>query len=374
MRERAECEMRDATRADRRARVAFCISHLILFPLLACSDGTASDHAPLTRWTVAPALRVDGNRLVDVASGRPVLLRGVNRPGTESACARGTGGADGPLDSAAVEAMRGWGITAVRVPLNESCWLGLSGIPAAYTGETYRAAIADWVALLRRRGMVVIVALDWSGTGTTVDVARRPMPARATAPAFWTQVASRFAGDRAVLFDVYGAPWPNGNRLDAEAWRCWRDGGTCGHVDYEAAGMQELVTAIRNTGATNVVLVAGVQFGSNFNEWLASRPFDPRGNLGAAWRIFDSFTCARTTCWDSWAAPVARTVPLVLTEFGAASGSTALPLALVDWTEANGASWLAAGWRASGAADDLVADWAGTPTSYGEPLRARLAR
>ena len=348
------------------------IAIALTLALLACSDGTASDAAPLTRWTLAPSLRVERNQLVDVASGRPVQLRGVDRPGTESACARGTGIADGPLDSASVEAMRAWGVNAVRVPLNESCWLGLAGIPATYAGETYRAAIADWVALLRQRGMVVIVALDWSGTGTTDDVARRPMPARATAPAFWTQVATRFAGDRAVLFDVYAAPWPNGNRLDAEAWRCWREGGTCGHVDYEAAGMQELVTAIRNAGATNVVLVAGVQYGSNFNEWLANRPFDPRGNLGAAWRIFDNFTCARTTCWDSWAAPVAAAVPLVLTEFGDASGSTTLPLALVDWTEAHRASWLAAGWRATGAAADLVSDWDGTPTTYGATLRARL--
>src|SRR2546422_3166294 len=51
-------------------------------------------------------------------------LRGVNRSGTEYACAQGWGMFDGPSDSASVQAIASWKANVVRVPLNETCWLG----------------------------------------------------------------------------------------------------------------------------------------------------------------------------------------------------------------------------------------------------------
>lgn len=364
--------MRTPAPRHRRTRLAFAT---LACATLGCADEpTRTDGSLLGEWAVAPELRVAGNRLVEAGSGRPVRLRGVSVPGTESACVRGTGVFEGPADSLTVEAMRAWRVNAVRVPLNASCWLALPGVPAAYAGAAYRESIAAWVALLERRGMVVILSLDWTGTATTADAAQRPMPERATAPTFWTQVAQRFGDDERVLLDLYAAPWPNGNRPDDEAWRCWRDGGTCGAVPYEAAGMQELVTAVRNTGATNVILVAGVQYGGGLTQWLARRPFDPRGNLAASWRIFDNFLCNRRSCWESWAGAVAREVPLVLAEFGDAGGQTALPMGLVDFMDERDGHWLAAGWRVSGAPSDLVQAWDGTPTVYGATFRARLAR
>jgi endoglucanase len=364
--------MRPTVSRRRRARLA---AACLAFATLACADEpTRTDGSLLSEWAVAPELRVAGNQLVEASSGRPVRLRGVSVPGTESACVRGTGVFAGPADSLAVEAMRAWKVNAVRVPLNASCWLGLPGVPPAYAGAAYRDAIAAWVALLERRGMVVILSLDWTGTATTVDAAQRPMPERATAPTFWMQVAQRFGADDRVLLDLYAAPWPNGNRPDDEAWRCWRDGGACGFVPYEAAGMQELVTAIRNTGATSVILVAGVQYGGGLTQWLARRPFDPRGNLAASWRIFDNYLCNRRSCWDSWAGAVAREVPLVLAEFGDIDGEPAFPAELIDFMDERGGHWLAAGWGVTGAPSDLVQAWDGTPTAYGATFRARLAQ
>ena len=70
-------------------------------------------------------LRVSGNELVR-ASGQQVVLRGVDRSGTEYECVQGHGIFDGPSDQASVSAMRSRGINAVRVPLNEACWNGES--------------------------------------------------------------------------------------------------------------------------------------------------------------------------------------------------------------------------------------------------------
>ena len=78
----------------------------------------------------APAPRVVGNALVD-ADGRPLRLLGVDRAGTEYACIQGWGIFDGPTDAAAIAAIRSWGANAVRVPLNEDCWLGRANVPAA---------------------------------------------------------------------------------------------------------------------------------------------------------------------------------------------------------------------------------------------------
>src|SRR3954464_7410670 len=91
-------------------------------------------------------LHVSRNHLVD--NGRVVRLLGVNRSGTEYMCRGGFGDVfDGPSDQASVSAMRTWRINAIRVPLNESCWLGVGRL-REWTGQ-YRAAIVRYVRLLR---------------------------------------------------------------------------------------------------------------------------------------------------------------------------------------------------------------------------------
>ena len=73
---------------------------------------------------------MSGNQLVD-RGGQDVPAAGVNRSGGEFACVQGKGIWDGPVDQASVDAMKAWNIHAVRVPLNEECWLGdhVTGAP-----------------------------------------------------------------------------------------------------------------------------------------------------------------------------------------------------------------------------------------------------
>ena len=75
----------------------------------------------------APLLKVQGNQLVDIRSTppEPIQLHGVDRSGTEYACIQGWGIFDGPSDTASVLAIASWNENAVRVPLNEDCWLVL---------------------------------------------------------------------------------------------------------------------------------------------------------------------------------------------------------------------------------------------------------
>ncbi len=74
-------------------------------------------------FAAAPlSISVSGNHLIN-GYGQTIRLLGVNRSGTEYACIQGWGLFDGPNDATSVAAMASWHINAVRVPLNEDCWL-----------------------------------------------------------------------------------------------------------------------------------------------------------------------------------------------------------------------------------------------------------
>src|SRR2546425_219866 len=286
--------------------------------LAACRNSPAARPEPPPP-TSAPSVRVQGNALVDSAGGR-VRLRGVNRSGTEYACAQGWGIFDGPSDSASVQAIASWKANVVRVPLNETCWLGINGVASAYAGDNYRRAIADYVALLNRTGLAVILDLHWSAAGTAKALGQAPMPNRDHTPDFWRQVAAAYKGNNSVIFDLFNEPFPDNNSDTPEAWRCWRDGGTCSGMSFQAAGMQELVDAVRSTGATNVILLGGVQYAATLSSWVASKPSDPLNNLAASWHVYNFSWCHTQPCWDSQAAPAAQQVPLVVGELGQDDG------------------------------------------------------
>src|SRR6266513_1802257 len=258
---------------------------VVVVGVTACHGSSAGVQVP-PGLAPAPAVHVQGNRLVD-SGGRPLRLRGVNRSGAEYACAQGWGIFDGPADSASVAAIASWKANVVRVPLNETCWLAINGVAPAYSGNNYRQAISDYVGRLNREGLVAILELHWSAAGTAIALGQAPMPNRDHTPEFWRQVAAAYGGNNAVLFDLFNEPYPDNNSNTAEAWRCWRDGGTCNGMSFQAAGIQELVDSVRSAGATNVIMVGGVQYAATLSSWRANKPTDPFNNRAASWHIYN---------------------------------------------------------------------------------------
>jgi endoglucanase len=77
-----------------------------------------------TAVSSAPTPVVQGNKLIDSRTGAVFVPHGANWPSFEYACSQGWGySQDGNTDAAAA-AMATWHIDAVRIPLNENCWLG----------------------------------------------------------------------------------------------------------------------------------------------------------------------------------------------------------------------------------------------------------
>jgi endoglucanase len=330
---------------------------------------------PVTAPASLPGLRVQGNRIVD-STAQAITLRGVNRSGTEYMCIYGWGTFDGPNDADSIAAIASWRANAVRVPLNEDCWLAINGVDPAYAGLAYQQAIKDYVALLNGAGLYAILELHWSAPGATPAKGQQPMPDLDHSPAFWSQVAATFKGNDAVIFDLFNEPYPGVMEDSDASWTCWRDGGTCSGITYQVAGMQSLVDAVRGTGATNVIALSGLHWSNLLSRWLAYEPVDPLNNLVAAWHVYEGHACNNVSCYDGDPAAVAARVPLLAMEIGAPCNAPFLA-SVMGWLDARQSGYLAWTWDTWGPACSafaLVVDYSGAPTPYGQTYKDHLAQ
>jgi endoglucanase len=346
---------------------------------------TVNEQAANSGGGPAAQLHVSGNKLLN-ASGQQVILRGVNRSGAEYSCVNGTGIFDGEMDQAAINAIKSWGSNVVRMPLNEACWNGESYVNSQFAGANYQNAIKSEVSLMNASGLDVILDLHWTdGTATAANcssiqaVCQKPMPDAAQAIPFWSSVATAFKGNDAVIFDLFNEPFASrsDNNNTAEGWQCWETGSPCTGINYQVAGMQQMVTAVRNAGANNVIMLGGEEFSNDLTDWLQFEPTDPDHNLVASWHSYNFNTCSNQSCWTSQVAPVIAQVPVIAGEIGEndCSGNYINPL--TTWLDSQNTSYLAWAWNADfqcSSGPGLITDYVpGTPTAFGAAYKAHLA-
>ncbi len=370
------------------------------------SSTASSTAAPLPALgSLGAGVRVSGNHLVD-ASGAAVSLAGVNVSGTEFACDQGGGPTnrgwsiygDQPLDRLATfQAISGWRMRVVRVPLNEDCWLGINGVNPAYAGLNYQSAIRTEVSLINRAGMIAILDLHWNSPGAYAAVAQQPMPDADHSVDFWRSVAGAYRTDPAVIYDVYNEPYLYGAQFSVPAqdpWRCWLNGCSlnqfvsAGQVGpggvttgyqtkytWQTAGMQTLITAIRQAGAAQPILVNGLDWSNDDSGWLAHRPNDPLAQIIVGAHIYPGESCQRSSCWDSVFTAIDRLYPVLVGETGDHSNSAAsfLPT-LLPYADSHRWSYLAWTWNPwADGSNVVIKDWSGTPTAgEGSFLRQHL--
>lgn len=371
------------------ARRFVTISSSLVFLLsltLAFSTNTAFaasfvSKTSLIHYTVAASsLHVSRNQLLD-SHNTPVRLLGIDRSGTEYTCIQGWGIFDGPNDQKSINAMLTWHINAVRVPLNEDCWLNINMGSSPYGGTVYQKAIASYVTLLISNGITPILDLHWSAPGTQQATGQEPMPDRSHSKAFWSSVATKFNGNNAVIFDLFNEPYPNNNSDNTTAWLCWKNGtnttkcpkGSGTGLNYSAAGMQELVNTVRKTGATNVVMLNGIQYSNTLDQWLTYKPFDSAHEMVAGWHVYDFNGCSNLACWNGSVLPVINRYPLIAGEIGESDNNGLFIAQVMNFLDnpasgVPGQSYLAWAWNTDQPPLDLITGYAsGNPNgAYGQ--------
>jgi endoglucanase len=409
----------------------------------------------------APTIKVAGNRFVD-GHGRSIRLLGVNFAGVEGACVDAgfqTGATDAkpgvvfdyqgpdpvvvrrqpPQPARAFFAtLAAWHVNAVRFMVNEMCWLGrppnprnhpsVAPIPAAhYSSAQYRQAIVTFVASLHHYGMMAIPVLGdnpcpyhWPANSSTLynppgsefspcGDAQQVMPDAANAPAFWASFASTFRNDHSMAFELYNEPHINSVRPAVDDWACWRNGCVVPGEGWRTAGMQQLINAIRGAGATQPILVPGINYsaviyrptyaGGPAVGWIVdgTRPHDSLvpSQLAAANHMYNNtydqtdIGCPKGSgpaCWSHVLGVVAAQVPLVTTELGEHDCDTSAAFIdrYMNWADSvsktgrASVSYLAwtfnADYNCNDANATLLTNWTGTPNVSGLALRQRLTR
>jgi hypothetical protein len=225
-----------------------------------------------------------------------------------------------------------------RIPLNSAAWLGLTvaipssgsnsatwGTPGNADGSgNYRADVIQAIGQLQSMGWYVLLDLHWCApqitlsNSTTNYLASNSQPGFAdyhTGIPFWESLAAYFGTqatpqtttingssftlkNSAILFDLFNEPYmdsdssmgtytagPNGTGTILNAQQLMLNGGYVQHYKqqngylfqnqyWQLAGFQQMLNAIRATGAQNICLISSGDFSSNLYEYPNYFPTD----------------------------------------------------------------------------------------------------
>ena len=326
---------------------------------------------------------VKGNMIVG-ADGQQYIIHGIGRDGLEYNCS-----GQGPLDLSHLAYMGAgpsgvpgttyWGANTVRLPLSEGFWLrGAPGYPC--TALQYQTLVKNTVNILTALRLNVILDLQWTDANRQSGQGGGPwaMP-DADSVLFWQQIAPIYKSYTNVLFEVYNEPHP-------AWWSCWvarctmfndrgySDDCRCSKTfTYLSVGMQALVTTIRNAGATNLILVGGMNWGYNLSE-IAVYPI-----IGSN-IVYDThpypYTGKLPNTWDASFGTISATYPVISAESGEYDCGTSYMSQLLAYDDAHQIGWVAWAWVVKGNTCSypmLITDYQGTPSaSMGELIYQHL--
>jgi endoglucanase len=385
-------------RNSKRIGVVLFLAAFWAVPAIALGTGSSS------------LVRVSGNHLVD-ANGAVLQLRGVNVSGLEFVAIQGWsaanpwgGGTGDPSPN--WNKLKDWRINAVRIPLNEASWLGYKcakvngSLIDPDPGHNYQSSVIRAVADASAAGLYIILDLHWTAPGNFCPLAQNAMADNDNSIKFWTHVATEFKNLPNVMFELFNEPFFWWLSSGESSWEVMRNGGTITQyvtgdgskyqVPYEwkAAGMQQMLDAVRATGAANVVLVGAPVWCQDLSNWVKYVPNDSLKQIAAVWHAYpNSETIGDAKATEPklgkiayrWAQSILDAgYPLLITEFGDrnAPGTVGAPFVsqLLPWADSAGASYLGWAWDVwQNSYNVLIKDRDGTPTDgYGRYVKAHF--
>jgi hypothetical protein len=363
------------------------------------------------------SIQISGNQFVNGA-GTPLQLRGVALSALEFVAVQGwdpadpTGGQFGQPNNPNWAAIQSWKADIVRIPLNEDSWLGLTCVDTdglshyADPGGNYKQALANLVQQANAAGLYVILDLHWAAPGSTCPLLQTQMADSDHSLAFWTSLANAYKNNPAVMFELFNEPLlDTANDFTGDPWQYMMFGTGGAFSGYPAtsnrgnlqniatpwniASFQDMINAVRATGATNPVLIGSVAYTADLTGWLSHVPADPLNQMAATWHAYPTYPSA----WGSyaWSQPnyapqvfvevqniLAAGIPVIITETGDqdSAGTVGAPLmqTVTNFADANGVSVVGWTWDIWPGPDFiLIQDVNGTPTDgYGQFFQSWL--
>jgi len=298
---------------------------------------------------------VRGNTVYDV-NNKTYLFRGLDR------CSLEWEPTGDHISLADFQLQRSWRSNTVRVPLNQDYWL--EGAHNYSSG--YKPLIQKVVAWAQQAGIEnVILDLHWSDKGDLSNThSGQQNMADANSITFWKEVAATFKDNAGVLFELYNEPHD-------VSWAVWLNGGNSG-AGFTSVGMQQLYDAVRSTGATNLVVIGGLNWAYDLSGVPANRV---RGNNIIYNTHPYNYGGKQPSDWNAGFGFLAATDPVIATEFGDSDCSQSYYQQFLDYADSKKIHWTAWAWYPGGCSfPALINDWNGTPSAPGQVVKAALQK
>jgi len=238
-------------------------------------------------------LKVKGNKLVwEDDESVEVVLSGVNIPGGEWT---GTPGAE-QMERNIQEAMNNWHCNVIRLAVGTKGWNGGYEYGNAASYKEYMQRVISYA---EKAGKYVILDLHEYGSHDATDMA------------FWKEAAVMFKNNPTVLFGILNEPTPS-------SWEIWRDGD-----GGEKIGHQQIVEAIRDLGARNIIVAGGRNYAKNTSGVVNGYALVDQNSKGDTtvgngimydthWYAWHGYTSS----WNNDIGPTRMKYPMLMGEFG----------------------------------------------------------
>lgn len=292
-----------------------------------------------------PELKTQGNQIVVKSTGQLVRLTGVNLPSLEWGSGEHLKSTDingGSITAATTV----WKSNIIRLPVDPTRFLN---------GGTYVATVDDVISQAAAKNCYVL--LD-------NHTYAHPVPQHVT---FWTNAATRYKNNPTVLFGLLNEPHDT-------TWAVWRNG------DSTNPGMQQLLNAVRATGANNIVTASGLDWAYDLTGINGGYALTETASGNGV--VYETHIYPWKTKWQWKVGTTAQQYPVLIGEIGHPDGTTFIGLTfeddstwvprVLDYVDTHRLHFT--GWCLHPGADPcLITDWNYTPTSYwGTPLKNRL--
>ena len=311
-------------------------------------------------------LGTSGNRIINLTTGQPILLRGVNRSGLEYSGPDDEGFLSGAsLSRAEIQfIVHDWRANIIRLPFNQDFVLrGRLG----HSAEEYQKAIDQVIFWASQAGAYTLLDLQWLDADRVYGGDRNfvaPLP-NSDSLQLWTTLASRYKDEPAVLYDLFNEPH---DRLPDDPYPLNKLDGSTYPPGQMSVTMREwqpwaraLTRAIREQNPDALVFIAG----TNWAYDLRGMPID-LSNVVYSTHVYSN----KGTNWPQAFGNLAASFPVFVGEFGGSDTPADLDFVrdLVDYIQQLQLGFTAWSWSND---PFLVTRYA--PTAVGQIVRQTLS-